>query len=69
VYGPDHHQVAITLTNLGILHRVRGEHDQAADCFERAATVFVATFGPDHEYSKLALRGLVATRGQVGGDG
>jgi tetratricopeptide (TPR) repeat protein len=47
-YGADHPHVAITLTNLGIVHRELGHHQRAVELYERALRIDEAVYGPDH---------------------
>ncbi len=46
--GPDHVFVAVTLSNLGLVRRQRGEFEAARDHLEHALHVFEAAYGPAH---------------------
>jgi len=47
-YGPDHVEVAITLTNLGNAWRELRRPDKARDLHERALRIEEPEYGPDH---------------------
>jgi tetratricopeptide (TPR) repeat protein len=57
-YGPDHAQVAITLTDLGDAWRELGQPAKAVDLYERALRIIEREFGPDHARTGLALGNL-----------
>ena len=60
VYGPEHPEVAITLTNLGVLQLQLGERDAAREHAQRAVAIFEASLGPEHPYTAKA-RDLLAS--------
>jgi Tfp pilus assembly protein PilF len=51
-YGPNHPQVAIPLTNLGVTLGQLGELSAARATLERALAIAEAAFEPDHPQSK-----------------
>jgi hypothetical protein len=53
-YGPDHPEVAITLTNLGNAYGSLGDHAKERDMQARAASTFARHFGEDHPHTKFA---------------
>ncbi len=53
VYGPDHPQVAITLTNLGNVQQALGDNETARATLQRALTIFEAVYGPDHPHTRI----------------
>ena len=57
-YGPDHPEVAITLTNLGIVQRHLGELPNARTTLERALAIKEAAYGPDHPEVAITLTNL-----------
>ena len=57
-YGPDHPQVAITLTNLGIVQQRLGELPAARATLERALAITEAAYGPDHPQVAITLTNL-----------
>ena len=57
-YGPDHVEVAGTLTNLGAAWRDLGKPEKARDLFERALPIFERAYGPDHVRVAVTLDGL-----------
>jgi Tetratricopeptide repeat len=54
--GPDHPQVASTLTNLGTVQADLGELPAARTTLERALTINEAVYGPDHPHTVQARR-------------
>ena len=59
VYGPDHPEVAGTLTMLGLLQKDLGDLPAARATLERALAIMEAVYGPDH-------RQVAATLGNLG---
>ncbi len=60
-------QVAISLSNLAILHNQRGEYSQAQPLYERALEIFELNFGPfdanvAHTLTDLAVLHLEQVR-------
>jgi tetratricopeptide (TPR) repeat protein len=49
VYGPDSNNVAITVSNLGLVLRDLGDLTGAKRCSERALSIQEFLFGPDHD--------------------
>lgn len=47
VYGPEHPELASTLTNLGSLQRQLGERD-GTEHAQRAVAIFERSLGPEH---------------------
>jgi Tfp pilus assembly protein PilF len=54
-YGPDHPEVAITLTNLGVVQQYLGELSAARTTLERALAIKEAAYGPDHPEVAITL--------------
>jgi len=59
-YGPDHVEVARTLTNLGAAWRGLGKPEKARDVYERALRIFEREYGPDHVDVAITLTNLGA---------
>jgi tetratricopeptide (TPR) repeat protein len=57
-WGPDHPEVARTLTNLGIVLGQLGELGAARAAQERALAIEEAAYGPDHPEVALTLGNL-----------
>jgi tetratricopeptide (TPR) repeat protein len=57
-YGPDHPEVAGTLTNLGIVVQQLGELGAARSAQERSLAIFEAAYGPDHPQVARTLTNL-----------
>jgi len=58
VYGPDHPEVARTLTNLGIVLRQLGDYEGAKERLERSLVIFENVYGPDHPMVARTLTNL-----------
>jgi tetratricopeptide (TPR) repeat protein len=58
VYGPEHHEVAVTLNNLAALAHARGRNDEAETLFQRALTIKERVFGPNHPDVAMTLNNL-----------
>jgi tetratricopeptide (TPR) repeat protein/tRNA A-37 threonylcarbamoyl transferase component Bud32 len=56
--GADDLAVARLFTNLGSLHRVRGEYDRALELHERARILYEGALGPEHPEVAVALNNL-----------
>jgi len=67
-WGPDHRNVAITLTNLGNVLRVQGDYVGARDAQQRALEALERHYGPDHPELVGALVSLGATLHSLGED-
>jgi hypothetical protein len=48
VYGPNHPEVATSLTNVGCLHRELGDHGRGKGMLQRALTIYEQVVGPSH---------------------
>jgi len=48
VYGERHHDVAVTLNNLGLVYAYDGQHELARPYYERALSIDEELLGPDH---------------------
>jgi tetratricopeptide (TPR) repeat protein len=57
-YGPDHPEVAATLTNLGGAWRELGQPAKARELHERALRINEREFGPDHPQVAIILTSL-----------
>ena len=53
VYGPDHPEVARTLTNLGNVQQEQGELPATRASLQRALAVFGRVYGSDHPHTVL----------------
>ena len=65
-HGPDHREVAITLTNLGTIQRRLGELAAGRITMERALAIKEAAFGPDHPQVASTLTSLGIIQRQLG---
>ena len=65
-YGPDHPEVAVTLTNLGIVQQHLGELPAARATLERALAIEEAAHGPDHPEGAKTLAHLGMVQQQLG---
>ena len=61
VYGPEHPDVALTLTNLGIVQQQLGELEAARECALRAVAIFERSLGLEHPYTATARALLAST--------
>ena len=48
LYGPNHPNLADSLSNLAILYNQSGEYDKAQPLYERALQIYQTVHGPDH---------------------
>ena len=60
VYGPKHHEVAITLANLGNVHRQLGKLAAWRTALERVVVTFEESLGADHPYTIRARAQLAS---------
>jgi tetratricopeptide (TPR) repeat protein/predicted Ser/Thr protein kinase len=58
VLGPDHPEVATTLTNLAVVQRALGSYDAASASYGRALAIGEAALGPDHPSVATTLNNL-----------
>jgi tetratricopeptide (TPR) repeat protein len=65
-HGPEHPQVAATLTNLGVARRELGEPAAAVELLERVLRIEEAAHGPDHPEVAITLTNLGAARHELG---
>jgi Tfp pilus assembly protein PilF len=54
-YGPDHPNVATTLTNLGIVYGRSGDTQKSRELLERALAIKERHYGPDHPEVKQLI--------------
>jgi tetratricopeptide (TPR) repeat protein len=47
VYDPNHREIATVLMNLGIVKNAYNKPEEAKALFERALSIYKATFGPN----------------------
>ena len=66
VYGPDHPDVARSLTNLGMVLRELGDLAGARAAQERALAIAEAAYGPDHPHVASILTGLGIVFSELG---
>ncbi|MEM1261335.1 MAG: serine/threonine-protein kinase [Pseudomonadota bacterium] len=64
--GPDHPDVAETLSALGALYRHQSRYEESADAHRRALTVREAVFGPEHPVVAESLNGLAQAEWYLG---
>ena len=64
-YGPDHTQVAITLTHLGTIQGLMGELPAARTTLERALAIKEAAYRPDHPQIAVTLTHLHIVQQQL----
>jgi Tetratricopeptide repeat len=57
-YGPDHVEVARTLTSLGIAWRELVKPDKARDLYVRALRIFCAHYPNGHPHRDVVVRNL-----------
>ena len=60
--GDDHPEVAMDLSNLGIVYRVQGRKDEAIALFQKALNIMSAALGPDDPKTQTVARNLSATQ-------
>eukprot|EP00971_Amphidinium_carterae_P350770 6491731-Amphidinium_carterae.2 len=65
-YGPDHPEVAKTLTNLGDADGALGDASKQRDDLERALRIQEAHYGPDHPEVAITLANLGNAYGALG---
>ncbi len=58
IYGPDDHEVAVTLNNLAAIQQRRAEQAEAEALYGRAAATKERTFGRDHPELATTLNNL-----------
>jgi tetratricopeptide (TPR) repeat protein len=58
LYGPDHPEVAITLTNLGNTYRALGKAQKSRELLERALVIKERHYGPNHPNLAATLTNL-----------
>ena len=51
-YGPDHAEVAITLTNMGNVLQSQGQLEAAMATYKRAEEIFVVQLGSAHPHTR-----------------
>jgi hypothetical protein len=69
VLGPDHPDVARSLTNLAGVLRLQGRHAEAEPLHRRALVIAEGVFGPDHPGLRRILRDLAASAREQGRPG
>ena len=57
-YGPDHGNVAVTLTNLGNAYGILGDLEKKQNFLERALAIEEREYGPDHRELTVTLANL-----------
>ncbi|MCC6562698.1 MAG: serine/threonine protein kinase [Xanthomonadales bacterium] len=66
IFGDAHPRTAVAALNLGIEYRAAGRYEEAITLYRLAHQVFLATRGPDHPHTLLALNNwanVLYTRG------
>jgi Flp pilus assembly protein TadD len=61
--GPNHADLALTLNNLAVTHRRRGDRAAAATLYGEAMAIFDRGLGPDHPKTKSCRRNAEALGG------
>ena len=61
-YGPDHAEVAITLTNMGVVLQTQGQLEEATLAYTRAQGIFVAQLGSEHPHTRQCRKLMNALR-------
>ena len=56
--GPEHPDVAVSLTHLALLYDAQGRYADAEPRFQRALAVFEKVFGPEHPHVAVSLTNL-----------
>jgi tetratricopeptide (TPR) repeat protein len=64
--GPEHYQVALTLSSLGALHEAAGEYDAARGHYERALAIDEKVFGAAHPRVAVDLMRLAIVSARRG---
>jgi len=65
-YGPDHVEVAVTLTNLGNAYGSLGDAAKQRELLERSLRIDEAHYGPDHVAVAVTLTSLGNAYGSLG---
>ena len=58
--GPNHPDVATSLTNLAMLYTAQGQYAQAEPLYKRALAIVEKALGPDHPSVAASLENLAA---------
>ena len=58
--GPNHPNVAQSLNNLALLHKMQGDYAKAEPLYQRALAVYEKSLGPDHPDVANSLNNLAA---------
>lgn len=61
-YGPDHPDVAIDWSNLGLAWESLGESTKALGYYKKAYLVFLEKLGKDHKNTKLAGKNIAGLK-------
>ena len=67
-YGPDHAELAITLTNMGNVLETQGQLEEAMATYKRALAIQEKAYGPDHADVAIILTNMgnvLQTLGQL----
>ncbi|MDQ2903389.1 MAG: FxSxx-COOH system tetratricopeptide repeat protein [Chloroflexota bacterium] len=64
--GPEHPEVARTLSSLALLSSERGKDEQAGALYERTLRIWERTLGPEHPEVACALNGLATLQKDQG---
>src|SRR6185295_16824964 len=59
--GPDHPDVATTLSALANIYATQNRRDEAAATYRRAIAIYEKAYGPDHPFIATALDNLGRT--------
>ena len=50
--GPEHFEIAVMNSNLGVVHTDLGDLEQAKMCYDNALAILLKKLGPDHSAVK-----------------
>jgi tetratricopeptide (TPR) repeat protein len=65
-FGPDHPNVATSLTNLAVLYDSQGKYAEAEPLYLRSLAIWVTRLGPDHPNVATCLNNLAALYRKIG---
>jgi len=52
LFGPDHPHVATSYHSIGMVHHAKAEPDKALEYFEKAHSIYLKEYGPNHQNTK-----------------
>lgn len=66
LYGEGSHFVASSHRELGKVRAAQGDHESAADAYQRSATLYKALYGEQDNHVAVSLQALARTQGTLG---